>query len=145
MLITGSCLVRAGSGTAEFGQVDRKNQTIVVGKGCAYDLHLSRTSGNTTIIYAPTSADVVDVFFDGHSDFAVGVTQQLEIDKRRHTELQILDAPFMTIRQAMGRPKTSDPEAAAFLTSFVEDLKQAGFVSDAISRHRIGGATVTPT
>ncbi len=50
----------------------------------------------------------------------------------------------MTIRQAMGLPKTRGPEAAAFLTSFVEDLKQAGFISDAIGKHRIDGATVTP-
>lgn len=126
------------------GQVDRKKQTIVVGKGNEYDLHLSRTLGNATIIHAPTSADVVNVFFDGHYDVAAGVTQQLEIDKRRHTELQILDTPFMTIRQAMGLPKTRGPEAAAFLTNFVEDLKQAGFISDILKRHRIDGATVAP-
>ena len=144
VLITGSYAVRAGSGITELNQVDRKNQTIVVGKGSAYDLHLSRTLGNATIIHAQTSADVVDVFFDGNYDVAAGVTQQLEIDKRCHTELQILDAPFMTIGQAMGLPKTRGPEATAFLTSFVEDLKQAGFISEAISKHRIDGATVAP-
>ena len=81
---------------------------------------------------------------DGDYDAAAAVTQQLEIDKRRHTELQMLDAPYMTIRQAMGLPKTRGPETATFLTSFVVDLKQADFISDAISKHRVDGATVAP-
>ncbi|NCX49673.1 MAG: ABC transporter substrate-binding protein, partial [Gammaproteobacteria bacterium] len=99
---------------------------------------------NATIIHAPTSADVVDVFFDGNYYVAAGVTQQLELDKRRHPALHILDQPFMTIRQAMGLPKTRGSEAASFLASFVEELKQTGFVSDAISRHQVEGAAVAP-
>ena len=144
VLITGSYAVRAGSEISELGQVDRKNQTVVVGRGSAYDLYLSRTLENATIIYAPTSADVVDMFFDGNYDVAAGVTQQLELDKRRHPELQILDEPFMTIRQAMGLPKTRGPEAASFLARFVEEAKQSGFVSDAISRHQVEGAAIAP-
>lgn len=144
VLITGSYAVRAGSEISELGQVDRNNQTVVVGRGSAYDLYLSRTLENATIIYAPTSADVVDVFFDGNYDVAAGVTQQLKLDKRRHPELQILDEPFMTIRQAMGLPKTRGPEAASFLARFVEEAKQSGFVSDAISRHQVEGAAVAP-
>jgi polar amino acid transport system substrate-binding protein len=144
VLITGSYAVRAGSEISELGQVDRSNQTVVVGRGSAYDLYLSRTLENATIIHAPTSADVVDAFFDGNYDVAAGVTQQLEIDKRRHPELHILDQPFMTIRQAMGLPKTRGLEAGSFLANFVEELKRSGFVSDAISKHRIEGATVAP-
>ena len=144
VLITGSYAVRAGSEISELGQVDRNNQTVVVGRGSAYDLYLSRTLENATIIYAPTSADVVDVFFDGNYDVAAGVTQQLELDKRRQPELQILDEPFMTIRQAMGLPKTRGPEAASFLARFVEEAKRSGFVSDAISRHQVEGAAVAP-
>ena len=83
------------------------------------------------------------MFLNGY-DVAAGVTQQLELDKRRYPELHILDQPFMTIRQAMGLPKTRGPEAAAFLASFVEELKWTGFVSDAIIRHQVEGATVAP-
>ena len=144
VLITGSYAVRAGSEISGLDQVDRSDQTVVVGRGSAYDLYLSRTLKNATIIHAPTSADVVDVFFDGNYDVAAGVTQQLELDKRRHPELHILDQPFMTIRQAMGLPKTRGSEAASFLASFVEELKQTGFVSDAITRHQVEGATVAP-
>ena len=99
---------------------------------------------NATLVHAPTSADVADVFFDGNYDVAAGVTQQLELDKRRHPQLHILDQPFMIIRQAMGLPKTRGPEAALFLKSFVEDLKRKGFVSDAIMRHQVEGAVVAP-
>ena len=55
-----------------------------------------------------------------------------------------LDAPLMAIRQAMGLPKTRGPEATTFFTSLIEDLKPANFISNAISEHRIEGATVAP-
>ncbi len=144
VLITGSYAVRADSEISELGHVDRNSQTVVVGKGSAYDLYLSRMLENASLVHAPASADVADVFFDGNYDVAAGVTQQLELDKRRHPQLHVLDQLFMTIRQAVGLPKTRGPEAASFLTSFVEELKREGFVSDAIMRHQVEGATVAP-
>ena len=40
----------------------------------------------------------------------------------------------MVIQQAMGLPAGHGAEAAAFLAAFVEDMKAAGFVADALAR-----------
>ena len=44
----------------------------------------------------------------------------------------------------MGLPKSRSPEAVAVLRAYVEDMKQSGFVADALKRHNIQGASVAP-
>ena len=56
--------------------------------------------------------------------------------------LRILDQRFMVIRQAMGVPKAKGDDAAAYLASFVEDMKASGFVAASLARHHIAGAEV---
>ena len=66
-------------------------------------------------------------------------------DARRVGGVRVLDGRFMTIRQAMGVGSSRGPAAAAaHLAAFVEDLKAAGFVADALARHGIEGASVAP-
>ena len=115
-----------------------------VGKGSAYDLHLTRELKAATIERAPTSPAVVDTFVALQANVAAGVKQQLEADARRLGGLRLLDGRFMVIRQAMGTPKSRGAAAAAFLTAFVEQMKASGFVAEALARHRIEGASVAP-
>jgi polar amino acid transport system substrate-binding protein len=69
-------------------------------------------------------------FFIGHDlDVAAGVKQQLETDMKRYPGLRLLPERFMTIRQAMGLPKSRGAEAAALLSRYVEEMKASGFVS----------------
>jgi polar amino acid transport system substrate-binding protein len=79
-----------------------------------------------------------------HADVAAGVRQQLEADARRFGGLRLLPGRFMEIRQAMGLPKARGAAAAAFLASFVEQMKAGGFVADALARHGVQGAAVAP-
>jgi polar amino acid transport system substrate-binding protein len=51
----------------------------------------------------------------------------------------------MVIEQAMGLPKGRGVAPAAVLRTFVEEMKANGFVSDALARHGIQGASVAPT
>jgi polar amino acid transport system substrate-binding protein len=87
---------------------------------------------------------VVDHFMKERADVAAGVKQQLEADAKRLGGLRLLPGRFMVIRQAMGCPRSRGPQAAAFLARFVEDMKAAGFVGDALARHGIEGASVAP-
>lgn len=56
---------------------------VVVGKGSAYDLYLSRTLEHAQIVRSPTSPTVVATFPDGGAEVAAGVRPQLEADARR--------------------------------------------------------------
>lgn len=142
VLIEGSYLVRQNSPLLSNDEVDRPGTRVVVGQGSAYDLYLSRELKHAEIVRAPTSPTVVDVFVQQGLGVAAGVKQQLEADQQRFAGLRLLPGRFMVIQQAMGLPKGRGPEAASYLTKFVEDMKASGFVSQALKRHGIQGASV---
>lgn len=144
VLIEGCYLVRDASPLQANEEVDRAGHTVVVGKGSAYDLFLSRELKHATIERAASSQAVVDTFVAGSADVAAGVKQQLEADARRLGGLRLLPGRFMVIQQAMGLPKGRGPEAAAALHAFVEAMKASGFVADALQRHGVAGASVAP-
>jgi len=140
--IEGAYLVRNNSPLKSNDEVDRAGTRIVVGKGSAYDLYLSREIKHATLAYAPTSQAVVEVFLSQNLEVAAGVRQQLEKDMARLGGLRLLPGRFMAIHQAMATPKTRSPEVVAYLHSFVEELKASGFVAEALQRHRIDGVAV---
>jgi len=117
---------------------------VVVGKGSAYDLFLSRELKAAELVRSPTSPEVVSFFLEHGHDVAAGVKPQLEAELPKHPHLRMLPGHFMVISQAMGLPKHRGPEAQAYLTQFVEDMKATGVVADAMARHRIEGATLAP-
>lgn len=144
VLIEGFYLVKDASPIRTNAQVDAAGNRVVVGKGSAYDLHLSRELKQAEILRAPTSPTVVATFLESGAEVAAGVKQQLEADAAKQGGLRLLDQRFMVIQQAMGAPKSRGPEAAAFLARFVEAMKASGFVADALQRHQITGASVAP-
>ena len=144
VLIEGCYAVRDASPLSAMEQVDRAGTRVVVGKGSAYDLHLSRELKHATLLRAPSSPAVVDFFVAEGADVAAGVTQQLEADARRLGGLRLLPGRFMVIQQAMGCPRGRGAEAAAVLRAYVEDMKRSGFVAEALARHGISGAAVAP-
>jgi len=144
VLIEGSYLVRDASPIRANGDVDRAAHRVVVGKGSAYDLFLTRSLQAAQIVRAPSSPAVVPTFLEQGADVAAGVRQQLEADARDRPGLRVLDGRFMVIRQAMGVPKSRGAQAAAVLAAFVEEMKASGFVADALRRHGIEGASVAP-
>jgi polar amino acid transport system substrate-binding protein len=117
---------------------------VVVGKGSAYDLYLTRELKAATIERAHTSPTVVEVFVQTQDAVAAGVKQQLEADLSRFPGHRILPGRFMVIQQAMGCPKGRSADVAGYLASFVEEMKASGFVAEALQRHGIKGASVAP-
>jgi polar amino acid transport system substrate-binding protein len=144
VLIEGAYMVPETSSIRANEDVDCSGIRVTVGKGSAYDLFLTRELKQAEIVRAPTSPTVVDVFVAQKLEVAAGVKQQLEADQGRFAGHRILPGRFMVIQQAMGTPKSRGFEAAAYLTQFVEDMKASGFVTDALQRHGIQGASVAP-
>jgi len=144
VLIEGCYLVRADSPLQSNEEVDRAGTRVVVGRGSAYDLFLSREIRQAEIVHAPSSPAVVQHFADSGAEVAAGVKQQLEQDAARLGGMRLLPGRFMVIRQAMGCPKSRGEEAAAALARFVEEMKASGFVAQALARHGIEGASVAP-
>jgi len=144
VLIEGCYLVREASPLTRNEDVDREGNRIMVGKGSAYDLFLTREIRHAQIVRTASSQAVVEAFLRDGLEVAAGVKQQLEADASRTPGLRLLDGRFMVIQQAMGLPKRRGDEAAFFLRDFVEDVKRSGFVAAALARHGIKGASVAP-
>ncbi|WP_426195320.1 transporter substrate-binding domain-containing protein [Massilia sp. DWR3-1-1] len=144
VLIEGYYLVRDDAPIVANGQVDVAGVQVVVGKGSAYDLYLTRTLQQAQLLRAASSQTVVDTFLASGAQVAAGVRQQLESDAARVGGVRLLDQRFMVIEQALGLPKSRGAEAAAFLARFVEDAKASALVAAALERHHIKGASVAP-
>lgn len=141
VVIEGAYLVRNTSPIQNNAEVDRAGNRIVVGNGSAYDLFLTREIKAATLVRAPTSPAVTDLFMAQNLEVAAGVRQQLQADAQRLPGLRLLDGRFMVINQAMGIPKGRDA-GLAYVRSFVEDMKASGFVAEALRRHQTLGAAV---
>lgn len=143
MIIEGAYLVRNDSALQRNEEVDRSGTRVVVGLGSAYDLFLTRNIRNATLVRAPTSPAVTDMFIAQRLDVAAGVKQQLEMDAQRVGGVRLLPGRFMVIEQSMGVPK-GRVAAQAWLKGYVEEMKASGFVTASLKRHGIQGAEVAP-
>ncbi|MFP4594206.1 ABC transporter substrate-binding protein [uncultured Ralstonia sp.] len=144
VLIEGYYLVRDDSPIRSNAEVDHAGTRVVVGKGSAYDLFLTRELQHAEIVRAPTSPTVVQTFLESGCEVAAGVKQQLEADAAHVPGLRLLGERFMVIRQAMGVPTSRGEGAAAYVARFVEEMKASGFVAAALQRHAISGVSVAP-
>jgi polar amino acid transport system substrate-binding protein len=143
VIIEGAYLVRDDSPLRGNDEVDRAGTRVVVGRGSAYDLYLTRALKAATLVRAPTSPAVTDLFLARKLEVAAGVKQQLQADAKRVGGVRLLPGRFMAIEQAMGVPK-GRLAAQAWLSGFVEEMKASGFVAAALARHGIEGAAAAP-
>ena len=143
VIIEGAYLVRQDSALQHNADVDRPGTRVAVGRGSAYDLYLTRELKAATLVRATTSPAVTDLFLEQGLEVAAGVKQQLQADAGRVGGVRLLPGRFMVIAQAMGVPK-GRTATQAWLSGFIEQMKAAGFVADALQRHGIQGAAVAP-
>jgi polar amino acid transport system substrate-binding protein len=142
--IEGAYMVQATSPLRSNEEVDCGGTEIVVGKGSAYDLYLTREIKHATLLRAASSQAVVDDLMSGKGNVAAGVKQQLESDAKRYQGLRMLPGRFMVINQAIGVPKARSEfeNTVAYLSAVITQLKQSGFVANSMQRHNIQGAKV---
>lgn len=135
VLIEGTYMVPKDSPLKTIEDVDKPGVRIAVGLKSAYDLYLTRTIKNATIVRASTGGGkaMIELFVNDNLEAAAGVRQPLEAYAREHAEVRVMDGYFMQIQQAMGTPK-GRTEGAAYLRSFIEEMKTSGFVADALKR-----------
>ena len=144
VVIEGAYVVPKSSPITSNDEVDQAHNRIVVGKGSAYDLYLTREIKQAKIVHAPTSPKVVEFFVEGNYEVGAGVKQQLEMDLPKYPNIRILPGRFMQINQSMGVHKDVSDATKAYFKDYVERMKASGFVLEALKRHQIQGAAVAP-
>src|SRR5262249_29939954 len=120
---------------------------IAVAKGSAYDLYLSRTLKNATLVRAPAGPAAMDMFVADKLEAAAGVKQPIVAYAKSHPGLRVIEQRFMAIEQAMGTPRAryQGREAAPqYLRALIEEMQASGFVADALKRSNQPDAAVAP-
>jgi polar amino acid transport system substrate-binding protein len=120
--------------------VDRPGVRIGVNVNSAYDLFLTRSLKHATLM---RSEDGAADFLKSGYEAAGGVKQSLQKFIAAHPGVRLIEERFMEIRQAMGTAK-GKTAGATYLRTFIEEMKQSGFVADALKRSGQGEATVAP-
>jgi polar amino acid transport system substrate-binding protein len=143
VIIEGTYLVREGSPFSEVEELDRPGIRIAAGKNTAYDLHLSRSLKQASLVHAPSSQEAIDLFLSGATDAVAGVRQPLTKTAVQHAGYKVLPGRFLVIEQAMALPRNK-PRGAAYLQAFIEEMKRDGFVASALQRSGQHEATVAP-
>jgi polar amino acid transport system substrate-binding protein len=143
VIIEGTYMVPADSPLKVIADVDREGVRIAVGKGSAYDLYLTRTLKHATLVRAPTSVAAMEMFLADKLEAGAGVKQPIVAFAQAHPGVRAMEGRFQAIEQAMG---TAKPHAAgaAYLTSFIEEMKASGFVAGALKRANQPDAAVAP-
>ena len=144
VLIEGCYLVHEDSPIRSNDQVDHPQHRVVVGKGSAYDLFLTRSLQQASIERVVNAPAVLAALQAGQVEVAAGIRKLLEGWTSEHDGLRLLPGRFMVIQQAMGLPADRGDAAAAALGAFVEEMKASGFVAASLQRHGIVGGTVAP-
>jgi len=140
VIIEGVYAVRAELPIKANADVDRAGVRVAVNKGAAYDLYLTRSLKQATLVRAEES---FEVFARDKLEVVAGVKQAVVRFAAGMPGVRVLDGRFMEIQQAMCLPKGRDA-AAHYLHTFVEEMKATGFVAAALKRSNQPDATVAP-
>lgn len=130
VIIEGVYAARADSGLADNADVDRPGVRVAVNTGAAYDLFLTRSLKQATLVRAE---DSFDTFLREGLEAVAGVKQGVVRFVEASPVARLLPGRFMEIQQAMCLPK-GRAAGAAYLRAFVEEMKASGFVANAITR-----------
>ena len=141
VVIEGVYAVPRDSALTTVAEVDAPGVRIGVKQGSAYDLYLSRTLREATVV---RGAEGVDVFRAEGLEAAAGIRQPITRYVAEDPELRLIDERFMQIQQAVGTAKSNRPETVAYLHDLIEDLKSSGFVARSLAASGQADATVAP-
>ena len=141
--IPATYLVPAGSPLHAIADVDRAGVRIAVADKSAYELYLTRTIKHATLVRAQGIEGSLEVFLAQKLEALSGLKPRLLMDVQQLPGARLLDGQFTAVQQAIGTPKARQT-GAAFLRRFVEDVKAAGRVAEAIARNGVRGVSVAP-
>jgi polar amino acid transport system substrate-binding protein len=141
VVIEGTYLVPSSSELASIVDVDRAGIRIATGRSTAYDLFLTRTLEQATIVQAATSQAAIDLFLTGATDAVAGMRQPLAAIAAARPELRVLNGYFLEIRQAMAM--LGGHEAGlSYLNAFIAHAKRSGLIAGSLRRTGQEEATI---
>ena len=143
VMIEGTYVVAASSPFHSVEDLDKEGNRISVTVNAAYDLFLTRNLKHAQIVRTATPAAALEHFLNGNCEAAAGVRQVLERSSGSDPKLRILTNHFTVIQQALA-VRSGLHAGSAFLRNFIEEMKETGFVREALDRSGQTDVAVAP-
>jgi|SRR6185503_10624671 len=130
--------VRRNSPLRSAEQADAAGVRISAAEKAGYELYLTRTLRNATLVRARNTQASIDFLNDGQADAVAGLRPMLLDSMSRMPDARLLEGRFMTVNHGLSTPR--DRQAAAdYLRAFAQDVNASGFVARSIERHAVKG------
>ena len=139
--IEATYLLPPGSSLQSIAEVDAKCIRIAVPEKSAYELYLTRSLTQATLIKEKGADNAFKKFVDEKLDALAGLRPRLVTDQDSLPGSKILSGNFTAVQQAAGTPK-GRPAGAQYLKAYIEDVKASGFVAATIEKNKVRGLTV---
>lgn len=138
LVIEGVFVVTAASPFQSIRDVDQAGVRVSVGRGAAYDLHLTRTLKHAEIVRVPTSAEALPHFLSQGLEAGAGIRQPAAAFVARNPGLRLIEEPFMEIRQAMALPIRQSDQLPR-LQRFLDEAAVSGLIAESLSNSAENG------
>lgn len=138
LVIEGVFVVAAASPFQSIRDVDQAGVRVSVGRGAAYDLHLTRTLKHAEIVRVPTSAEALPHFLSQGLEAGAGIRQPAAAFVARNPGLRLIEEPFMEIRQAMALPIRQSDQLPR-LQRFLDEAAVSGLIAESLSNSAENG------
>jgi polar amino acid transport system substrate-binding protein len=136
--IEATYVVRKDSPLRSAGEVDAPGIRICAPDKAGYELYLTRTLRNATLVRTKDFAASIQLFNERRVDALAGLKPALLDSIDKMPEGRMLEGKFTSVNHGLGTPR--DRRAAAeYLKGFVEEINASGFVARSIERHGVQG------
>ena len=119
-------------------QADVAGVRIAAPAKAGYELYLTRTLRNATLVRTQNAAAAIELFNRRGADALAGLKPVLMDSLGKLPGARLLEGRFTAVNHGLGTPRTR-AAAAAYLASFVRDINASGFVARSIERHGVKG------
>jgi polar amino acid transport system substrate-binding protein len=134
-------ITRIDSGIRDYRDIDRRGRSIVVARGTAYDLFVTRAFSHASIVRTESQHDVFDVLLRGNHDVAAGMPMNFDRQEAGEDGFFRFTGGLDSIDQAV-TCRSNCGTAVTFLQTYVRTLKASGSLLELQSRYRLSDTVI---
>ncbi len=131
-------VVHQNSSLQSIEDVDARGMKIAAPEKAGYELYLTSTLKNASIVRTKDFAASIDIFNQSQVDALSGLKPNLIESMQQIPDGKLLPGNFMTINHSFATA-LGKSQAHVYLENFVKELMATGFVAKSIERHQIKG------
>ena len=136
--IEASYMVHKDSVLRTVGQVDTSGIQIAAPDKAGYELYLTQTLRNATVVRTKGLGASIELFNGRRAEVLAGLKPALLESMDKLPDARFLEGRFMTVNHGLGIPRER-LVAAEYLKEFVSELNASGFVARSIQLHGVQG------